>query len=71
MANKDSKDNVCEALLEDGQMVKYDGCSSEYSIDFYRAEYGWTFIGKGVIYSINGVHQSSKETKYFFVKDGD
>ena len=29
-----SKNNIRVALLEDGQMVKYDGCSSEYSIDF-------------------------------------
>ena len=69
MTNKDSKDNVCEALLEDGRIVSYNGCSNEYNIDFYGAEYGWTFIGKGVIYSINGVRQSLEETKYFFVKD--
>lgn len=69
MVDKISKDNVYVALLEDGQMVKYDGCSSEYDIDFYRVEYGWKFIGKGVIYSINGVRQSLEEAKYFFVKE--
>ena len=63
------KNNVCVALLEDGQMVKYDGCSSEYNIDFYKPEMGWKFIGKGVIYSVNGVRQAMEETKYFFVKD--
>lgn len=64
-----SKNNVCVALLEDVQMVEYNGCSSEYNTDFYKPELGWTFIGKGVIYSVNGVRQAMEETKYFFVKD--
>lgn len=59
---------MCVALLDDGQMVEYDGCSSEYNIDFYRTELGWKFIGKGVIYSINGGKQAMQETRYFFVR---
>ena len=65
-----SKDNVCMALLEDGRMVEYDGCANESDFSYYRSDYGWKFIGRGVIYSVNnGVRQSMEETRYFFVKD--
>lgn len=66
---KEPENNVRVALLEDGQMVEYDGCSSEYDTDFYKPELGWGGVGKGVIYSVGGVRQAMKETKYFFVKD--
>lgn len=64
-----SKDNVCMALLEDGQIVSYDGCSNDYDIEFYNPN-KWKFLGKGVIYSIGGARQSLNDHRFFFVRNG-
>ena len=59
------KKNVTVAELNNGKLVEYDLCHSEYK------DYGcrFSYIGAGVVYSVNGAYQNgSKSVKHFWVK---
>lgn len=58
-------DQQKEALLEDGRIVAYDICCRDKShVDdaLYR------LLGKGTVYSINGVRQTNNHTFWFWSK---
>ena len=57
--------HLCQ--LEDGSIVPYDGAAFYEASDFYAAD-KWDFIGRGVIYSINGVLQNSTDLCWFYVR---
>ena len=61
----DESDRITMCKLEDGSVVKYDGCAEHEASDYYTPD-KWVFIGTGVIYSINGVPHNSTTPCWFY-----
>ena len=55
-------DNVCVAII-DGEEHGYDLCSENR--DAYGSD-SFTYIGRGVIQSVNGIPQNSKRVIHFW-----
>ena len=60
---RESPITICE--LEGGERVRYDACSSKGESAY--DEWPFKYIGKGKIYSVDGVKQSGEGTFWFFV----
>lgn len=52
---------VCE--LEDGKRLQYDGASLKRNPAVYK---GWQYLGKGKVFSVDGVRQAGIEMLHFF-----
>lgn len=57
------KKTFTQAKLDDGTIVVYDVCGS--SPDSYP---GFIYLGKGVVYAIDGIPQSYTIKEHFFLK---
>lgn len=60
-----TSNTIRECMLENGHIVEYDIMSRDrYNVNekFYR------FIGRGVIYKINGLPANDTNKKFFWVK---
>lgn len=56
--------NICKAKLTNGVVIVYDLCEkSRYS---YNSVKNKKYIGKGIIYEINGVLQTFTEIMHFW-----
>jgi hypothetical protein len=57
------------AKLDDGRIVEYDVCSKNKK-NCYSDNNSFTYLGEGVIYSIDDTIQIGAETKYhFFIRN--
>ena len=66
MRHDDRSRKMCK--LDDGTIVRYDGCTTrEPPSDFYTPD-GWEYIGCGTIYSVNDVLVSSSQRYWFYVR---
>jgi hypothetical protein len=53
-----------KALLDNGQIVEYDLCHDK-PVSYYVNPDKYEFLGKGIIYEVNGYKQTGSE-KYLF-----
>ena len=60
-----TKTSITIAKLDDGRKVRYDNCSK--SKDSVNTD-NFVFIGRGVIYKVNGVIQNSTKKMFFYEK---
>ncbi len=60
-----AEETIKKARLEDGTICIYDRCCQTRKKESYE---GFTFIGRGVVDSINGVMQKADYKYYFFRK---
>lgn len=60
--------HVCTAKIN-GEEVEYDTCaqSRETHIE-QEKKFGWVYLGKGVIWAINGIKQNFEEEHHFWKK---
>jgi len=60
--------SATEAKLENGDIVRYGLCSANRNCDLAGDR---TYLGKGIIYSVNGVRQSRlDEVLHFWARKG-
>ena len=52
------------AKLNNGKLVHYDACADKRIVPSYRKAF--RYIGKGAIFSINGVEQNRDKQRYFW-----
>lgn len=59
------KETICVAKINN-ELVEYDLCLNDRELSGGWIEDNFTFLGEGIIFSIDGVEQPYGEKKYFF-----
>jgi hypothetical protein len=63
--NEEEPVRIC---LVNGKQKYYDAITDEEGRGYYDKHPNFKYVGKGIVYSINGILQSDADTHIFFVK---